>query len=121
MLFRSTHLPKLAKHGIVEYDANRGTVRLTDSGRQFRSYLWPPVEPGNPFLMGAAAACSAVVVALLSWLGVAPFALLGGYQLAGVVTVAFAAVTIGYYVHYRPTRMDRRARLSDTEYGSDDD
>lgn len=118
---RQTHLPKLAKHGIVEYDANRGTVRLTDSGRQFRPYLWPPVEPGSPFLVGAVAACSAVVVTLLSWLGVAPFALLGGYQLVGVVTVSFAAVAIGFYVRYRPSRMNSRARRSDTEYGIDDD
>lgn len=113
---RQTHLPKLAKHGIVEYDANRGTVRLTDSGRQFRSYLWPPVEPGSTFLMGTVAAGTAVVVALLSWLGVSPFVLLGGYQLAGVVTLAFAVVTLGFYAHYRPTRMDRRARENDTEY-----
>ncbi|WP_144427193.1 hypothetical protein [Halolamina pelagica] len=29
---RQTHLPTLAKHGIVDYEANRGTVRVTDRG-----------------------------------------------------------------------------------------
>lgn len=118
---RQTHLPKLAKYDIVEYDANRGTVRLTDSGREFRPYLWPPVEQGGALRLAATAACSALVVALLSWFGVAPFALLGGYQLAGVVTLAFGLVTLGPYLRYRPSRLDRRAKERDTEYEPGDE
>ncbi len=118
---RQTHLPKLSKHGIVEYNANRGTVRLTDTGRRFRPYLWPPVEPRSSLLVGIAAACSAFAVATLSWLGVTPFAMLGGYQLAGTVTVAFGLVTVGFYLHYHPRRMNRLAKRRDTEYGPDDD
>jgi hypothetical protein len=118
---RQTHLPKLAKHGIIEYDANRGTVRLTESGKRFRPYLWPPVEPRSSLLVGVAAACSALLVAFLSWLGVVPFALLSGYQLAGVVTVAFGAVTVGFYIHYHPTRMNRHAKRRDTDYEPADD
>lgn len=118
---RQTHLPKLAQHRIVEYDANRGTVRLTESGREFRPYLWQPVTLASSLLFGAAGAGSALVVAMLSWLGVAPFALLGGYQLAGVVTLAFSIVSIGFYLRYRPTRMDQRARRRDTQYETADD
>ncbi|WP_435114995.1 DUF7344 domain-containing protein [Halolamina sp. C58] len=118
---RQTHLPKLAKHGLVEYDANRGTVRLTDSGRRFRPYLWGPVEHGGVLGLALTAACSAVVVALLAWAGVAPFALLGGYQLAGVVALAFGVVTVGSYIRYRPARLDRRAMNRDTQYEPSDD
>ncbi|KPN31773.1 hypothetical protein SY89_02526 [Halolamina pelagica] len=79
------------------------------------------MEHGNPLLGGVALACSSIVVALLSWLGVVPFALLSGYQLAGVVTLSFSLLAVGFYLNYHPTRMNRLAKRHDTDYGCDDD
>ncbi|GAB7092987.1 hypothetical protein JCM30237_01390 [Halolamina litorea] len=117
---RQSHIPKLAKHGIVDYDANRGTVVLTERGKEFRPYLWRPIEPDTTLRTGTIAAASGIVVAVLSWLGVSPFAMLGGYQLAGVVSLAFAIVMLAEYIRYRPTRRDRNARENDIGYDPDE-
>ena len=117
---RQTHLPRLAKHGIVEYDRNRGTVSLTEEGRAFRPYLWPPLDDERTLLrFGVVAGASTAIVWLLAWLGVYPFGMLGGFELAGVVTAAFTAVAVGAYLRYRPAKMNRRALEHDTAYESD--
>lgn len=115
---RQTHLGKLAAHGVVAYDADRGTVELTDSGRGLRPYLWPRQQLGGAYVWSAVVVVAvATVASALSWAGVGPFALLTGYQLAAVVTAAFGLVTMVTLRLSRPGLLDRIAQSSDTEYG----
>jgi len=37
---QQSHLPKLAEFGVVEYDADRGTVELTEQGRVLEEFLY---------------------------------------------------------------------------------
>ncbi|NHX37537.1 MULTISPECIES: DUF7344 domain-containing protein [Halolamina] len=113
---RQTHLPKLARHGVVDYDVNRGTVSLTERGRELRPYLRVPKGPAVlEYQVAFTAVLASAVVSLLSWAGVAPFTLLSGYQLAAVVTVAFSLVTLGTYLRSRTEKLERRAFRSDTD------
>lgn len=113
---RQTHLPKLTKHGIIEYDANRGTVSLTERGADLQPYLYTPNgSVSTLFATALTAVFSGTIVLLLSWLGVSPFSMLTGYQLAGVVLVAFTLVTVVAYVRLGPRFGYQRAFESDTD------
>lgn len=116
---RQTHLPKLTKHGVIEYDANRGTVSLTTRGEEMRPYLYTPKGPVNVLFMTALAAILAgTTVLLLSWLGVPPFSLLTGYQLSVVTLTAFTLVTVAAYVQLGPKLGYQRAFHADTALGA---
>lgn len=118
---RQTHLPKLAHHGVVDYDSNRGTVSLTERGHELRPYLRVPKSSGvQEYQAAFISVLAGAVVTLLSWAGVAPFALLSGYQLAAVMTVAFSLVMLVAYLRSRTDKFERRAFRSDTdETGTD--
>ncbi|MHB9287019.1 hypothetical protein ACKVMT_08265 [Halobacteriales archaeon Cl-PHB] len=49
---QQTHLPKLDKSGIVEYDRNRGTVSLLVSPRQLAVYLKTLPRIGSSWTLG---------------------------------------------------------------------
>ena len=61
------HLPKMDKLGVVEYDKNRGTIKLQESVTQLLPYV-DPVEDGREmewdWTVPAIAACLVVVVSL---------------------------------------------------------
>lgn len=91
-----THLPKMDALGIVSYDRNRGTVKITDSVGEFDAYLaamsaeglaWGSVYLAASTVLGLLAAGGAAGVTPLAWLGGYGHALL----IAGVI-VAIAAV-----------------------------
>jgi len=118
---RQTHLPTLAKHGAVDYDANRGTVSLTEHGAALQPYLYTPKGSVSTLFMTAATAMlSGTVALLLSWLNVSPFAMLTGYQLAGVMLAAFTLVTVTAYVRLGPRFGYQRAYEADTAPGSEE-
>lgn len=112
---RQTHLPKLSKHGVVTYDANRGTVSLTERGEAMQPYLYTPSgSVSTLFTVAVTAVGSGAVVLLLSWLGVSPFSMLTGYQLSGVTLLAFSLVTVAGYVRLGPRFGYQRAFEADT-------
>lgn len=113
---RQTHLPKLTKHGIIEYDADRGTVSLTARGKELEPYLYTTDgSVGALFVTMLAAVVSCTVVLALSWGGVAPFSLLTGYQLSAVTLVAFTLTTIVSYRQLGPKFGYQRAFDADTK------
>lgn len=117
---RQTHLPKLAKHGVVTYDANRGTVSLTGRGEALRPYLYTPNgSVGTVFTMALTALGTALVVVVLSWVGISPFSMLTGYQLSGVTLLAFTLVIATAYVRLGPRFGYRQAFHADTNLDED--
>ena len=119
---RQTHLPRLAKHGVVAYDANRGTVALTERGEALRPYLHAPEESVSAvFITAVTAVLTATVVLLLSWAGISPFTMLTGYQLAAVSIGAFALVTVAAYVRLGPRLGYERAYEADTNCDDEDE
>ncbi len=84
---RQTHLPKLDKHDVVDFDRQRGTIEVeedaTDVFRYMeytpeRELLWSRVYLGLALLCG--------LLALSMWIGLMPF---GGVSTA-VVTIGIA-------------------------------
>jgi hypothetical protein len=85
-----THLPKLDEMGVVEYDASRKRVRLTDRAEQLRPYLELDQEGDG--------GDDATPYGLLVWvlLGVAAFGvLLGRYSVAGLEGALLTALSFG--------------------------
>jgi hypothetical protein len=85
-----THLPKLDEMGVVEYDASRKHVRLTDRAEQLRPYLELDREGTD--------GDDAIPYGLLVWvlLGVAAFGvLLGRYSVAGLEGALLTALSFG--------------------------
>jgi hypothetical protein len=111
-----THLPTLAKNGIVDYDKSRGTVARTDTTATFAPHLNEhPVETagldvawGKRYL---ALAASFAVVVTLGWLGVPPLGSMPGFVYGGLFAGTLA-VTAG--VHLRTER-----RVSETDGTAD--
>lgn len=62
------HLPKMDSVGIIDYDGDRGTIRLRDSAAEMQRYLqWDPVDDhGDPSLDPALTAFVAGVVILVT-------------------------------------------------------
>jgi len=97
-----THLPKMDRLGIVEYDRNRGIVSLTDHIRQFDIYL--DIVPHNDlpwsqFYLALGAVLTALVS--LAALGIAPFTALGGFGYAVAVAGLFTLVAAYHVVRDR--------------------
>ncbi|WP_257299949.1 hypothetical protein [Haloarchaeobius sp. FL176] len=95
-----THLPALAKNGVVAYDKSRGTVARTDMTAAFAPYLTEQlVETAVPGAAWSkrylALAASFAAVVALGWLGVPPLAslpaLVYGGLFAGTLAVTAAA------------------------------
>lgn len=95
-----THLPKMDKLGIIEYDRNRGTVSLVDSIDQFDIYFdmrRTTDMPWSHLYLGLGSIASALVVC--GFLSVWPFSLVGGYLYA--LLFAGSLVAVGGYHTYR--------------------
>ena len=101
-----THLPKMDRLGVVEYDRNRGIVSLTDYISQFDIYLdiVPRDDlPWSQFYLALGAVLTALVS--VAALGIAPFSTVGGFSYALAVASLFTLVAA-----YHMTR-DRRLSL----------
>lgn len=97
-----THLPKLDKADIVDYDRNTGDVVLSARASDIDIYLddvsGSDVSWDRYYL--ALAGGSALLVAVV-WLGVYPFGMLSGLSTAVFVLVAFTGSALVHYAHHR--------------------
>ncbi|MEF8886728.1 MAG: hypothetical protein V5A30_02900 [Haloarculaceae archaeon] len=120
-----THLPKMDALGIVTYGRNRGTVRMTDSVREFDAYLdamsadghaWHSVYLAVSAVLGLLAAGGAV--------GLEPLASVGGYGYALVTAAVVAGVAaVQYLLESRQPveNLDLPPTTAGTETGTADD
>ncbi|MFA9427748.1 hypothetical protein [Natronorubrum sp. A-ect3] len=103
---RQSHLPKLDDSGIITFDADRGTVVLTDAASELEVYL--DVVPHNDipwskYYFGLGVLCTGFVAG--TWMGLLPFSLLSPLVGMALVTALF---TVSAAVH---VRHDTRMRL----------
>lgn len=83
-----SHLPKLDDTGVVEYDSDRSVVSPTERVSDLRLYLEVVPEneiPWSVYYTGLGVVCGGS--ALLSWAGLVPFSLMGGYAWAGLTAL----------------------------------
>lgn len=103
---RQSHLPKLDDGGVVSFDADRGTVALTDTASELEVYLdvVPHDDiPWSKYYVGLGILCTGFVAGL--WAGVTPFSTIPPLVGAAVVTALFT-VSAAFHVRY-----DDRMRL----------
>lgn len=97
---QQSHLPKMDRAGIVEYDKNRGTIEPTAALEDVDVYM-DVVEgkeiPWSEYYLGLSGVAIAIVAAV--WMGVWPFVLLPelAWTLAIVVAFTFSAIAHKYY------------------------
>jgi DNA-binding transcriptional ArsR family regulator len=87
-----THLPKMDRLGVVEYDSDRGVVVLTEAIDQFDIYfdlVAADEIPWSQFYLAVGSVATALVT--IAALGVQPFASLGGFGYALAVALVFTA------------------------------
>lgn len=109
---RQSHLPKLAKAGVIEYDQNQGKVTLTDEAYELQLYLeYVPARdlPWSQCYLGLSAV--AVTLTILRWYSVYPFTELSGTVLAIVLVTMFTASAVihTYHTHQHRLRAGWRA------------
>ncbi|MGM0591481.1 MAG: DUF7344 domain-containing protein [Halobacteriota archaeon] len=101
-----THLPKLYAAGIVDYDRDRGTVRLTDRAADLDLYL-EVVSAENvawsDYYLGLSAV--AAILVITAWVGVYPFSLLDDLTYALFITLALAISAALHTLHTRRKRL----------------
>lgn len=88
------HLPKMDRLGVIEYDHELGTVCQAEHLKDFDIYLdvVPTGDiPWNQFMLGLGATLTALVT--VAWLGISPFATLGGFPYAIVATLLMTVVS----------------------------
>ena len=103
---RQSHLPKLDDGGIVEFDADRGTVVLTDAASELEVYLdvVPHDDiPWSKYYAGLGVLSAGFVACL--WVGIEPFSFIPPLVGAAVVTALFTISALSHVRH------DRRMRL----------
>ena len=97
---QQSHLPKMDRAGVVEFNKNRGVIEPTPALEDVDLYL-DVVEgrevPWSEYYLGLSAVSTALVAAV--WVGAWPFSMLPdlAWTLAIVVAFAFSAVTHKYY------------------------
>lgn len=101
---RQTHLPKMDRTGVVDYDAARGVVEPTAELEDVEIYL--DVVPGNEiprseYYLGLAAVCAGLLAAV--GIGAFPFDQLPVFGWAVLIVAAFT-VSAAVDVHYNRQR-----------------
>ncbi len=99
---RQSHLPKLAELGVVDYDRQAGTIRLTDAAQAVELYLEyvPQADLSwDEYYLTLSGICLGVVGA--SYLGLPVVADLSGLVLAGVIVgvIIVSSIVHVYYTH----------------------
>lgn len=96
-----THVPRLSEHGLVEYDADDRTVRLTGDRDRLRRFLALDDAPRRGFshrwsryFFWTAVVGSAAIAG--NWLGTAPATHLGTEDLYGLLTVTFMMLSVSF-------------------------
>ncbi|QSG03874.1 DUF7344 domain-containing protein [Natranaeroarchaeum sulfidigenes] len=101
---RQFHLPKMDEYGFVEYDAQRGTIRLTEPAASADFYVDVLPERGIPwgsYHLGLAAVCGLCLVGI--GLGVVPFTFFSMFAWNVFFVTVFGVSALGHYYdnHYR--------------------
>jgi hypothetical protein len=100
---RQTHLPKLDKFGVIEYDHQRGTIESRESIQDVLRYMKHVPERerfwSRLYLLLAVLGGTA---ALLIWVGITPLGTVPGISVAIGIAAAFGAFSIAQiYQSYR--------------------
>jgi len=108
---RQSHLPRMERAGIVEYDNMRGDVKLTPDARQVELYL-ERVPRDDISWSGYYLGLSAVSLALVTatWTDIFPFSGLSGLGLSALLACVFV---VSAAVH---TYQSRRNRIGSGQY-----
>lgn len=88
---RQSHLPRLERAGLVEYEHRRGQIELTEQAKRAQMYLeYVPKNdiPWSEFYLALSAFGAALVAA--TWIGVFPLGTLSGSIVAAVLVALFA-------------------------------
>ncbi|QAU14043.1 hypothetical protein EKH57_15770 [Halorubrum sp. BOL3-1] len=104
-----THLPRMDRFGVVEFDRDRGTIAMTDHVAEFDIYLDVVPQddiPWSQFYLALGAVLLALVVAAM--VEVPPFSYVGGF---GYALFVAATLTIAGCVH---TLRERRTLVGTT-------
>ncbi|WP_231185156.1 hypothetical protein [Haladaptatus sp. DYF46] len=97
---RQAHLPKMDDAAIVRFDANGGTIRLTDDATKLEVYLDIVPHDGLPWSSYYLGLCGvAVGVLTAALLELFPFNLLPGIAWGFVVVALFSASAVAHKRH----------------------
>ncbi|WP_423744292.1 hypothetical protein V5735_15250 (plasmid) [Haladaptatus sp. SPP-AMP-3] len=97
---RQAHLPKMDDGGIVQFDANGGTIRLTDDATKLEVYLDIVPHDGLPWSSYYLGLCGVSTGALLAaLLELFPFNLIPGIGWGFVVTALFFVSAVSHKRH----------------------
>ncbi|ELZ95314.1 hypothetical protein C440_09557 [Haloferax mucosum ATCC BAA-1512] len=96
------HAPKMDELGLINYDTCRGTVELTDAGRELDVYLQTATgtdAPWSVYFLFLSLGTTTLVGAV--WLGFYPFSLVSGVAWAELVAVSFLVSSAVFAYHDR--------------------
>jgi len=107
-----THIPKLSEQGVVEYDSDTGTVRLTNRAYQVDRYLAGEREQGFPWQLYylVVAVVGGALFALAAF-EVPPLSAVSAVLIAGVVIAVFAVSAAVQFLLGRYGRDDISSEL----------
>ena len=95
---RQFHLPKMDDQGFVDYDADRGEVRLTDAARETNFYVDSIMGgeiPWGVYYLGLSAVGMALVAGL--WLNVYPFSQISALTCGIFFVTALTVSSLGHF------------------------
>lgn len=108
---RQSHLPKLAEAGAIEYDRNRGEVRLTDDAHELQLYLeYAPSDDIAWSRYYLALSTIAATIPALAWYSVYPFTELSGVVLATALVAPFVGSAVAHAYSVRRNRLDAEGK-----------
>ncbi|WP_049969919.1 DUF7344 domain-containing protein [Haladaptatus cibarius] len=108
---RQSHLPKMHDSGVVAFDANAGTVCLTDDATKLEVYLDIVPHDGIPwssYYLGLGALSASLVA--IAGVGLFPFTLLPDIAWGLIVTTLFVASAIAHKRHDTRNRLGREGK-----------
>jgi len=109
-----THVPRLSDHGLVEYDADARTVRLTGDPERIRRFLEIDdtgdcrFDRWSRYFFWTAVVGSAAIAG--NWLGTTPATHLGSESLYGLLTVTFMMLSVSFVMAVEGQRLARLLR-----------
>ncbi len=116
---RQFHLQKMAEHGFVEFDSQRGTVRLTEMAQDTNIYLDSLTGreiPWGVYYLGLSAVYTVCLVGLV--IGLYPFTLVSPVMWGVFSVTALAASSVGhFYDNYYRMRLGASDEPPEVENG----
>lgn len=93
-----THLPKLDQTGIIDYDADEGTVTLTSKANEMDTYLTQSPVSTYPWKLHYAAITALSGLLMVLWLLSVP--VVSALSFVWIATAALVAFVISGGIHY---------------------